>query len=88
MEIKPEGYKNISYSIKNQSTKPAYVFIRIEMATPRLYEVMDTDWVELKDLEAENEIILAYGESSSMTPVPIADPVTMAGRLHCLADAE
>ncbi|MBO6149329.1 MAG: hypothetical protein J6O55_08325 [Lachnospiraceae bacterium] len=86
--IEPNGYKNISYRITNNSTKPAYVFIRIEMDTPGLYEVTDTDWVELKDVEAENEIILAYGESSSMTPVPIADSVTMAGRLHCLADAE
>ena len=86
--ISAGGYASLNYGVKNESTSPAYVFIRIEMATPGLYEVLDcTDWCELTDLEGENEIILGYGESSELTPVGIGEEVVMSGRLHCLADA-
>ena len=82
------GFKDIEYSVKNESTKPAYVFIRIEMTTPKLYGVTDTDWVELESIEAENEIILGYGTAAAMTSVPVGETIDLIGRLHCLADAE
>ena len=86
--ISPDGYKAVSYGITNNSTAPAYVFIRIEMTTSNLYEVVDcTDWCELTDIEAENEIIMGYGELGSLTPVGIGEEVVLSGRLHCLADA-
>ena len=34
------GYAPLNYEIKNASTKPAYVFVRIQMATPGLYEAV------------------------------------------------
>ena len=47
--IEAGGYKGVSYSVKNQSTSPAHVFIRIEMRTPGLYEVVDTnEWCEVE----------------------------------------
>ena len=85
--ISADGYKALSYSITNQSTAPAYVFVRIEEAIAGLYEVVDTDWVEVTAAESENELIFAYGESGSLTPVDVSDSVSFAGRLHCLADA-
>lgn len=70
--IGPGEYKGVSYSLTNNSTAPAYVFVKIEMATPGLYEVVGlTDWCELTDIEGENEIILGYGESGAMEPVGI-----------------
>lgn len=81
-------YKAVEWGVTNNSTSPAYVFIRIEMATPGLYEVVDIDgWCELTSIEGENEIILGYGELGSLTPVGIGEEVVMSGRLHCLADA-
>lgn len=85
--IEAGGYLPLSYSIKNQSTKPSYIFIRIQMATPRLYEVVDTGWCEVEAAEGDNEIILAYGESGGLTPVGIGEEVVFIGRLHCLAGA-
>ena len=85
--ISPNGYKAVEYAITNNSTSSAYVFIRIEMATPDLYEVVDTDWCELTSVEGDNEIILGYGELESLTPVGIGEEVVMSSRLHCLADA-
>lgn len=86
--ISAGGFKAVSYSITNNSTSPAYVFIRIEMATPGLYEVTGlTDWCEVEAAENENEIIFGYGEAGSLTPVGVGEEVVMIGRLHCLADA-
>lgn len=85
--IEARGYLPLSYSIKNQSTKHSYIFIRIQMATPRLYEVVDTGWCEVEAAEGDNEIILAYGESGGLTPVGIGEEVAFIGRLHCLAGA-
>lgn len=39
-EIGSGKYVSLNYGVKNESTKLAYVFIRIEMATPRLYDVV------------------------------------------------
>ena len=87
--ISADGYKVVSYSVTNQSTAPAYVFVRIEEATAGLYEVTDLDgWVEVKDAENPGELIFAYGESAgAMTPVGIGEEVVMRGRLHCFAAA-
>ena len=50
--IEAGGYLPLSYSIKNQSTKASYIFIRIQMATPRLYEVVDNEgWCEVEAAE-------------------------------------
>ena len=87
--IEAEGYLPLSYSIKNQSTKPSYIFIRIQMATGGLYEVVDNEgWCEVEAAEGDNEIILAYGELGGLTPVAIGEEVAFTGRLHCLAGAE
>ncbi len=87
--IGPGEYKGVSYSLTNNSTAPAYVFIRIEESTAGLYEVVDaTDWVEVTTAENDNELIFAYGELGAMTPVPIGETVSLDGRLHCLASAE
>mgnify|MGYP007102075815 CR=1 FL=1 len=65
-------YKSVQYSVKNESTSTAYVFVRIQMATGGLYEVVNTsDWVELTEVERDDELIFAYGESSGLTPVAI-----------------
>ncbi len=86
--IGPGEYKGVSYSLTNNSTAPAYVFVRIE-ETAGLYEVVDTSgWVEVTAAESENELIFAYGELGAMTPVPIGEEVILSGRLHCLASAE
>lgn len=86
--IGSDQYKAVEYAITNNSTSPAYVFIRIEMATPGLYEVAGlTDWCELTSIEGDNELIFGYGELGSLTPVGIGEEVLMSGRLHCLADA-
>ena len=86
--IEAGGYLPLSYSIKNASTKPSYIFIRIQMATPGLYEVVDNEgWCEVEAAEGDNEIILAYGESGGLTPVGIGEEVAFTGRLHCLAGA-
>ena len=86
--ISADGYKAVSYSVTNQSTSPAYVFVRIEEATAGLYEVTDLDgWAEVTAAESENELIFAYGESGALTPVDVGDEVFFTGRLHCLADA-
>ena len=82
-------YKNVQYSVTNESTSPAYVFIRIKEATAGLYEVVDNEgWCELTDVEKDDELIFAYGESSGLTPVPIGDEAAFTGRLHCLAGVE
>ena len=87
--IESGGYKAVEWSVKNESTSPAYVFIRVKMATPGLYEVVDTSgWVELTDVEGDNEIILAYGELGGLTTVAIGEEAVISGRLHCLADVE
>ena len=53
-------YKSLSYSVENRSTKPAYVFVRIEEATAGLYEVTDLDgWCEVTTAESEGELIYA-----------------------------
>ena len=86
--ISPDGYKAVSYSVTNQSTAPAYVFIRIEESTAGLYEIVDLDgWCRVSSAEEDNEIILGYGEAGAMTPVGIGEEVVLSGRLHCLADA-
>ena len=91
--IGPGEYCSLNYGIKNNSTSPAYVLIRIEMATPELYEVVGTEsaaidgWCRVTAAEVDNEVILAYGELGNMTPVGIGEEVVMSGRLHCLADA-
>jgi len=41
--IGPGEYKGVSYSLTNNSTAPAYVFVKIEMVTPGLYEIVGTD---------------------------------------------
>ena len=82
------GFVSLNYSVRNDSTSPAYVFVRIEEATAGLYEVVDLDgWVRVTDAENDNEFIFAYGTSGSMEPVAIGDEVAFTGRLHCLADA-
>ena len=87
--IESGGYKAVEWSVKNESTSPAYVFIRIKEATGGLYEVVDTSgWCELTDVEKDDEIILGYGESSGLTTVAIGDESAFTGRLHCLADVE
>ena len=92
--IGPGEYKGVSYSLTNNSTSPAYVFIRIEMATPGLYEIVGTEsaaidgWCRLTSVEGDNELIFAYGELGNMTPVGIGEEVVMSGRLHCLAGVE
>ena len=92
--IGPEEYKAMNYSLTNNSTAPAYVFIRIEMVTPGLYEVVGTEnaeidgWCRVSAAEGDGEIILAYGTLGNMTPVDIGEEVVMSGRLHCLAGAE
>lgn len=71
--IEAGGYKGVSYGVKNESTKPAYVFVRIEMGTPRLYEVVgasavgDPDgWCRVVDAEDPGELIYAFtGESGA-----------------------
>ncbi len=86
-------YKAVSYSITNNSTAPAYVFVKIEENSPGLYEVVGDGsnppdgWCRLTTAEEPGEIILAYGELGNMTPVGIGEEVVMSGRLHCLADA-
>ena len=93
--IESGEYKSVLYSVKNESTSPAYVFIRIQMATGGLYEVVSPSsegapegWVELTDVESDNELIFAYGESGGLTPVAIGEEAVISGRLHCLADVE
>ena len=88
-------YKSVLYSVKNESTSPAYVFIRIKEATAGLYEVVGSasegtpdGWCEVEAAEADDEIILGYGELGGLTPVAIGEEVVMSGRLHCLAGAE
>ena len=88
-------YKGVQYSVKNESTSPAYVFIRIKEATAGLYEVVSSSaegapdgWCEVEAAEGDNEIILGYGELGGLTPVAIGEEVVMSGRLHCLADVE
>ena len=83
-----DGFTPVNYGITNQSTAPAYVFVRIEEATAGLYEVTDLDgWCRVTDAEGEGELIFGYGESGGLTPVGIGEEVVMSGRLHCLADA-
>lgn len=96
--IGPGELSSINYGITNQSTSPAYVFIRIEMATPGLYEIVGSGnntpdgWCRVSAAENDNEIILAYGElgssgsSGNMTPVEVGESESLEGRLHCLAD--
>ncbi len=80
--IGSEEYKAVNYSITNQSTAPAYVFVRIEEATAGLYEVIDLDgWCEVTDAEGEGELIFGYGENGAPTPVDVGDSVSFAGRL-------
>ena len=87
--IGSDQYKSVRYSVRNESTSPAYVFIRIKEATAGLYEVVDTSgWVELTEIEGDNELIFAHGELGGLTPVAIGEEVVMSGRLHCLADVE
>ena len=87
--IESGGYKAVEWSVKNKSTSPAYVFVRISMATEGLYEVVDTSgWCELTEIEGNDELIFGYGESSGLTPVSIGDEAVFTGRLHCLADIE
>ena len=91
--ISAGGYKAVNYSVTNQSTAPAYVFVRIQMATPGLYEVVGSSsaepdgWCWVSSAEEDNEIILGYGELGALTPVGIGEEVVLSGRLHCLADA-
>ena len=91
--IGSDQYKAVEYAITNQSTAPAYVFIKIQMTTPGLYEVVGSSsteldsWCRVSSAEEDNEIILAYGELGAMEPVGIGEEVVMSGRLHCLADA-
>ena len=83
--------------MSNQSTKPAYVFVRIEEAAPGLYEVVgavsDTDlhgWSRVTSAD-DSELVYAYvgeGGAGSMQPVAVGDNVLFQGRLHCLASAE
>lgn len=96
------GYSSLEYEIKNQSTKPAYVFVRIEMRTPGLYEVVGASgeyspdgWSRVENEVASDELVYAYtgeigggssGENVEMEPVSIGDSVAFTGRLHCLAD--
>ena len=86
--ISAGGFKAVEYSLTNNSTAPAYVFVRIEEATSGLYEVVDTSgWVRVTAAEGPGELIYAFGELGNMTPVGIGEEVVMSGRLHCLADA-
>ena len=90
--IEAGGYLPLSYSIKNASTKPAYVFVRVEMATPRLYEVVDNEgWSRVTSAD-DSELVYAYtgaeGGADVMEPVSVGDNVLFRGRLHCLASAE
>ena len=75
--IEPGGYSSFNYSITNQSTKPAYVFVKIQMNTTGLYEVVDTDWCRVTEAEQPGEIILAYGTSAEMAPVAIREEVVL-----------
>lgn len=85
--IEPGEFVSLNYGIKNNSTAPAYVFVRIE-ETVGLYEVVDTSgWCRVTTAENPEELIFAYGELGNMTPVGIGEEVVMSGRLHCLADA-
>ena len=87
-------YKSVQYSVKNESTSSAYVFVRIKEATAGLYEVVGNDgtspdgWCEVEAAEADDELIFAYGEPGGMTSVAIGEEAVMSGRLHCLADVE
>lgn len=46
-------YKAVEWSVTNNSTSPAYLFVKIEMATAGLYEITDLDgWVEVTAAEA------------------------------------
>ena len=90
--IEAGGYLPLSYSIKNQSTKPSYIFIRIQMATPGLYEVVDNEgWSRVTSAD-DSELVYAYtgaeGGADNMSAVPVGDNVLFQGRLHCLASAE
>ena len=93
--IESGGYKAVEWSVKNKSTSPAYVFIRIKEATVGLYEVVDASsegapdgWCEVEAAEGNDELIFGYGEPGGLTPVAIGEEVVMSGRLHCLADVE
>lgn len=44
--IEINGFKAVERSVSNQSTKPAYVFVRIVMVTPGLYEVVGSTSAE------------------------------------------
>ena len=86
--IASDQYKAVEWGVTNNSTSPAYVFIRIEMATSNLYEVVGlTDWCEVESAEGDGELIFAYGESGALTPIDVGDSVSFTGRLHGLADA-
>ena len=81
------GYKAFDYSVKNESSQRAYVFIRVDMETSGLYELVETDgWCKVSG--ESNQLICGYGTSGALTPVEIGDEVSFTGRLHCLADAE
>ena len=73
--IEDGGFKAVEWGVTNNSTSPAYVFIRIEMTTSNLYEMVGlTDWCELTGIEGDNELIFAYCESvGSMEPVGIGE---------------
>ena len=93
--IESGGYKSVQYSVRNELTSPAYVFVRIKMTTEGLYEVVSSSsegapdgWCEVEAGEADDEIILGYGESGGLTPVAIGEETELAARLRCLADAE
>ena len=93
--IESGGYKSVQYSVKNESTSPAYVFVRIKEATAGLYEVVSSSsegapdgWCRVSAAEGDDELIFAYGELGGLTPVSIGEEVVMSGRLHCLAGAE
>ena len=81
------GYKAFDYSVKNESSQKAYVFIRVDMETSGLYELVETDgWCKVTG--DSNQLIYGYGTSGALTPVEIGDEVSLTGQLHCLADAE
>ena len=89
------GYKAVEWSVSNQSTKPAYVFVRIEEATPGLYEVVDNEGWSRVTASDDSELVYAYtggsgaeGGAGSMQPVNVGDNVLFRARLHCLASAE
>ncbi len=92
--IGPGEYKGVSYSLTNNSTSPAYVFVKVEENSPGLYEVvgdgsnLPDGWCRLTTAESDGEIILAHGTLGNMTPVGVGDEVVMSGRLHCLAGVE